>query len=122
MAFVTCYCQKEQRQKRIQYGIDQIDEQLDVIRFIRNQVAFERYLKVNVSPLQQHYLFNDPALVLNRQKSKAKEQQIDHEMVRQEIVEAEEETIEQMRLRKLKAQAREALYRHSTKAERIQLY
>ena len=99
MAFVTCYCQQKNRQKRVQYGINQIDEQLDVIRFIRNQVAFERYLKVNVSPLQQHYLFNDPALVLNRQQAKEKEQKINHEMVRREIAEAEEETIEQMRLR-----------------------
>ena len=72
MALVTCYYQKTQRQKRIQYGVNQIDEQLDVVRFIRNQVAFERYLKVNVSKLQQHYLNNDPALVLNRQKIKEK--------------------------------------------------
>ena len=99
MAFVTCYHQKTKRQKRIQYGISQIDEQLDVIRVIRNQVAFERYLKVNVSPLQQHYLSNDPVLVLNGQKTKEKEQQIDLEMVRREIVEVGEETIEQMRLR-----------------------
>ena len=76
---------------------------MDVIRFIRNQVAFERYLKVNVSPLQQHYLINDPALVLARQKPNQKEKQIDNEMVRQEIAEAGEETIEQMRLRRLKA-------------------
>ena len=103
MAFVTCYYQKTRRQKRIQSGINQIDEQLDVIRFIRNQVAFERYLKVNVSPLQQHYLINEPALVLNKHKTKEKEQQIDHETVRQEIMKAREETIEQMRLRKLKA-------------------
>ena len=103
MAFVTCYYQKTRRQKRIQSGINQIDEQLDVIRFIRNQVAFERYLKVNVSPLQQHYLINDPALVLARKKPNEKEQQIDDEMVRQGIAEAGEETTEQMRLRRLKA-------------------
>ena len=103
MAFVTCYYQKTRRQRRIQYGINQIDEQLDVIRFIRNQVALERFLKVNVSPLQRHYLISDPALVLTRQKPDQKEQQIDDEMVRQEIAEAGEETIEQMRLRQLKA-------------------
>ena len=78
MAFVTCYCEKTQRQKRIQYGMNQIDERLDVLRLIRNQVAFERYLKVNVSKLQKHYLSNDPALVLQRQETtKEKEQQID---------------------------------------------
>ena len=99
MSFVTCYYQKTQRKKRIQYGINQIDEQLDVIRFIRNQVAFERFLKVSVSPLQQHYLNNDPALVLNKHKTKEKELQIDQEMVRREIAEAGEETIDKMRLR-----------------------
>ena len=105
MAFITCYCQKTKRQKRIKYGINQIDEQLDIVRFIRNQVAFERYLKVNVSPIQQHYLNNDPALVLNKHKSKEKELLIDQEMVRREITEAGEETIDKMRQRKLKAQA-----------------
>ena len=72
---------------------------MDIVRFIRNQVAFERYLKVNVSPIQQHYLKNDQALVLNKHKAKEKELQIDQEMVRREIVEAGEETLEQMRLR-----------------------
>ena len=56
-----------------------------------------------MSQLQQHYLINDPALVLNKNKIKEKEQQIDQEVVRQGIVEARGETIEQMRLRQLKA-------------------
>ena len=99
MAFLTCYCQKSHRQKRIQYGIKQIGDQLDIVRLIRNQVAFERYLKVNVSTLQQHYLTNDPALVLATCETKEKEMQIDYEMVRLEVAEAREETIEQRRLR-----------------------
>ena len=56
-----------------------------------------------MSQLQQHYLINDPALVLNKQKIKEKEQQIDQEVVRREIVEARGETIEQMRKQQLKS-------------------
>ena len=100
---------KAERKKRIYYGVNQIKSQLDIVRFIRNQVAFERYLKVNVSPLQRHYLRNDPLLVLSKQKLEEQDQQMDHQaQISQEIAMAREESLEQMRLRQLQAQAEAA--------------
>ena len=50
-----------------------MEERLDIVRFIKDQVAFERLIKVKVSALERYFLRNDKMLVISKQKAKAEE-------------------------------------------------
>ena len=50
------------------------------MRFIRNQIAFERLLRVKLSPLERYYLKNDEKFVLRKNKTKKEEKyKFDHQ-------------------------------------------
>ena len=73
LSYVICCLRKSTRRKQIKSGIQRIEEQLDIVRLIKNQVAIERFFKIKMSPLERYFIKNDRNFVLSAKEYQDKE-------------------------------------------------